>query len=155
MKSTIRNRATAFGVATVTGLAGIAFASGPALADSAGLADSTSQTAAADSDTQSVHFPTDPTTYADELVRAWGNGNTDRVEAFASPGVVDELDAHRDDNVTHWDRMGTEGAAGTTYVDYVNTVTGETMSLGLPTEAVHNGGERGEPHAVHSVRFQG
>ena len=133
MKSTIRNRATAFGVATVTGPAQTNF--------SALLA--------------AVHFPTDPTTYADELVQAWGNGNTDRVEAFASPGVVDELDAHRDDNVTHWDRMGTEGAAGTTYVDYVNTVTGETMSLGLPTEAVHNGGERGEPHAVHSVRFQG
>src|SRR5690625_4923113 len=134
MKSTIRNRATAFGVATVTGLAGIAFAGGPSLADS----DSTSQSAAADSGTQSVHFPTDPTTYADELVRAWGNGNTDRVEAFTSPGVVDELDAHRDDNVTHCDRMRTEGAAGTTYVDYVNTVTGATMPLALPTEAVHN-----------------
>src|SRR5699024_10212459 len=150
----IRNRATALGVATVTGLAGIAFASGPALAGGAGLADSTSQTAAADSDTQSVHFPTDPTTYADELVRAWGNGNTDRVEAFASPGVVDGRDAHREASGTHWYRMGTEGAAATTYVDYVNTVTGETMSLGLPTEAVHNGGEWGEPHAVHSIEFQ-
>lgn len=155
MKSTIRNRATALGLATVTGLAGIAFAGGPALADGAGLAGSTSQTAAADAATQSVHFPTDPTTYADELVRAWGNGNTDRVEAFASPGVVDELESHSDDNVTHWDRTRTEGAAGTTYVNYVNTVTGETMALGLPTEAVHNGGEWGEPHAVHSIEFQG
>src|SRR5699024_6075802 len=134
MKSTIRNRATAFGVATVTGLAGIAFASGPALADSAGLADSTSQSAAADSGTQSVHFPTDPTTYATPFVRTWVNGNPDRVEAFTSPGVVDELDAHRDDTVTHWDRMGTEGAAGTTYVDYVNTVTGVFLSVGVPTE---------------------
>lgn len=162
MKSTIRNRATALGIATATGLAGIAFAAGPAMADGAELAgstsassDSTSQTTAADADTQSVHFPTEPTTYADELVRAWGNGNTDRVEAFASSGVVDELDAHSDDNVTHWDRTRVEGAAGTTYVDYVNTVTGETMSLGLPTEAVHNGGEWGEPHAVHSIEFQG
>src|SRR5699024_12520601 len=151
-KSTIRNRATALGVATATGLAGIAFASGPALAGGAGLADSTSQTAAADSDTQSVHFPTDPTSYADELVRAWGNGNTDRVEAFTSPGVVDELDAHRDDNVTHWDRMGTEGAAGTTYGDDVNTVTGETMSLGLPTDAARHRGAGGGRHAGHSAR---
>src|SRR5699024_4203839 len=155
MKSTIRNRATAFGVATVTGLAGIAFASGPALADSAGLADSTSQSAAADSGTQSVHFPTDPTTYADGLVRAWGNGNTDRVEAFNSPGGVDELDAHRDGHGTHSECRGPEVAAGQTYVDYVSTATGETTSLGLPTEAVHNAGERGEPHAVHGVRFQG
>jgi len=156
MKSTtIRSSATALGIAAVTGLAGIGFAGGPAMADSAGLADSTSQAAAADTDVQSVHFPTDPTTYADELVRAWGNDNADRVEAFASPGVVDELNAHSDDNVTHWDRTGTEGAAGTTYVDYVNTVTGETMSLGLPTEAVHNGGEWGEPHAVHSIEFHG
>src|SRR5699024_9050825 len=68
MKSTtIRSSATALGIAAVTGLAGIGFAGGPAMADSAGLADSTSQAAAADTDVQSVHFPTDPTTYADEL----------------------------------------------------------------------------------------
>src|SRR5699024_8861729 len=120
MKSTIRNRATAFGVATVTGLAGIAFAGGPALADSAGLADSTSQTAAADSDTQSAHLPTDPPTSADELDRGAGNGTHGPVAASAAAGVVDEPHAHSDDNVTHWDRMGTERAAGTTDVDYVN-----------------------------------
>ena len=155
MKSTIRHRAAALGIAGVAGLAGIGLAGGPAIAEGAAIADSSSQTASADAGTQSVHYPTDPAVYADELVRAWGNDNTDRVEAFASADVVDKINAHSDDNVTHWDRTRVEGAAGTTYVDYVNTVTGEQMTLGLPTEAVHNGGEWGEPNAVHSIRFEG
>ncbi|GAA1854221.1 hypothetical protein [Brevibacterium marinum] len=151
MKTTIRNRAAAAGIATVTGfaaVAGLGLAAGPALATPSPAA-----ATAADVQPQSVHFPTDTVRYADELVRAWGAGNTDRVEAFASPHVVGVLSDHGNENATHWVQTGSEGAAGTIYVDYENTVTGEKMSVGVANEAVSNGGEWGEPHGVHKVQF--
>ncbi|WP_181276172.1 hypothetical protein [Brevibacterium oceani] len=155
MKTTIRNRAAALGIATFAGLTGVGLATGPAMAADASGADSSSQSAASDVDTQSVYYPTDTVKYADELVRAWGQGATDRVEAFASPQVAEELAEHGDDNVTHWDRVGAEGAAGTTYVDYENTVTGEKMSLGVANEAVSNpDNEWGTPNGVHKVQFE-
>ncbi|UVI36612.1 hypothetical protein [Brevibacterium spongiae] len=154
MKNTIRNRAAALGIATVAGLAGLGLAGGPAMAADASVADSSSHSADSRVDTQSVYYPTDPVKYADELVIAWGQGATDRVEAFASPQVAEKLAAHGDDNVTHWDRVGAEGAAGTIYVDYENTVTGEKMSLGVPNEAVSNpDNEWGTPNGVHKVQF--
>lgn len=155
MKTTIRNRAAALGIATVAGLTGLGLATGPAMAADSGAANASAQSAASDVDTQSVYYPTDPVKYADELVRAWGQGDTDRVEAFASSTVAEELEAHGDDEVTHWDRVGGEGAAGSTYVDYENTVTGEKMSLGMPTEAVVNpDDEWGTSNAVHKISFE-
>lgn len=147
MKTTIRNRAAALGIAGIAGLAGIGLASGPALAAS------TSESAAADVKPQSVYYPRDATEYADELVIAWGQGNTERVEAFASEDAAAELADHGDENATHWDRTGGEGAAGTTYVDYENTVTGEKLSVGVSNQALENGDEWGAPNAVHKVQF--
>ena len=155
MKYSVRNRAAALGIATVAGLTGLGLAAGPAMATDSGAASSSAQSVASDVDTQSVYYPTDPVKYADELVRAWGQGDTDRVEAFASSKVAEELEAHSDDEVTHWDRVGGEGAAGSTYVDYENTVTGEKMSLGMPTEAVVDpDDEWGTPNAVNKVQFE-
>lgn len=148
MKTTIRNRAAAVGVAAVAGLAGIGLASGPAIAASPPTA-----ATAVDADPQSVHYPTDTGIYADELVRAWGAGNTDRVEGFATSQVVDTLSDHGNENATRWVQTGSSGAAGTIYVDYENTVTGEKMAVGVANEAVSNGGEWGEPNGVHSVQF--
>ncbi|MBM6590596.1 hypothetical protein [Brevibacterium sp. RIT 803] len=150
MKTTIRNRTAALGIAAVAGLAGIGLASGPALAAPA-PAEGTSS--AADAAPQSVHFPTDTGIYADELVRAWGADNADRVEAFASPQVVEALNEHGNEDATHWVRTGGDGAAGTIYSTYENTVTGETMSVGVSNEEVSNGGEWGAPHGVHKVQF--
>lgn len=148
MKTTIRNRAAAAGIAAVASLAGIGLASGPALAAPAPAAATT-----ADAEPQSVHYPTDTGIYADELVRAWGAGNTDRVEGFATPQVVGALSDHGNENATHWVKTGIDGAAGTIYSDYENTVTGETMSVGVANEEVSNGGEWGAPHGAHKVQF--
>ncbi|HCG54850.1 MULTISPECIES: hypothetical protein [Brevibacterium] len=150
MKTTIRNHAAALGIAAVASLAGIGLASGPALAAPA-PAEGTST--AADAAPQSVHFPTDTGIYADELVRAWGADNADRVEAFASPQVVEALNEHGNEDATHWVRTGGDGAAGTIYSTYENTVTGETMSVGVSNDEVSNGGEWGAPHGVHKVQF--
>lgn len=148
MKTTIRNRAAALGVAAVAGIAGIGLASGPALAAPAPVAATT-----ADAAPQSVHYPTDTGIYADELVRAWGAGNTNRVEGFATPQVVEALNDHGNEKGTHWVKTGIDGAAGTIYSNYENTVTGETMSVGVANEEVSNGGEWGASHGVHNVAF--
>lgn len=148
MKTTIRNRAAALGIAGIAGLAGIGLASGTALVTSPSAAATTEA-----QQPQSVHYPTDAVDYADELVIAWGAGNISRVQAFASKDAVAVLSGHGNADATHWDRTGAEGAAGTTYVDYENTVTGQTMAVGVSSEAVSNGGEWGEPHGVHSVQF--
>lgn len=150
MKTTIRNRTAALAIAGIAGLAGVGLASGPALATSP-----PASAASADVEPQSVYFPTNATRYADELVIAWGEGNTDRVEAFATQDVADALADHGDENGTHWDRTGVEGAAGTIYVDYENTVTGEEMSVGVDSAAVANGGEWGAPNAADQVKFTG
>lgn len=146
MKTTIRNRAAALTIAAVAGVSGIALASGPALAAPAAVT-------SADASPQSVHYPTDTSIYADELVRAWGADNTERVEGFATPEVVETLNEHRAENAKHWVRTGGDGAAGTIYSTYKNTATGETMSVGVSNEEVSNGGEWGAPHGVHKVQF--
>ncbi|SMX93768.1 hypothetical protein BSP239C_02490 [Brevibacterium sp. 239c] len=148
MKTTIRNRAAALAIAGIASLAGVGLASGPALAAPAPAA-----ATSADAEPQSVHYPTDTNIYADELVRAWGADNTERVEGFATASVASDLAAHGNENGSHWVQTGEEGAAGTIYVDYKNTVTGETMSVGVANEQVSNGGEWGSPHGVHSVQF--
>ena len=153
MKTTTRNRAASLGIAAIAGLAGIGLASGPALAASAPAEASSAETVSADVGTQSVYYPTDAVKYADELVVAWGRGNMSRVEGFASANVFSELSNHGSDEAKHWKRVGGEGAAGTTWVDYENTVTGEKMGVGVSTEAVHNGGEWGTPHGVHKIQF--
>ncbi|WP_193096256.1 hypothetical protein [Brevibacterium sp. FME17] len=148
MKTTIRNRAAALAIAGIASLAGVGLASGPALAAPAPAA-----ATSADAEPQSVHYPTDTNIYADELVRAWGADNTERVEGFATPQVVKALNKHGNEHGTHWVKTGVDGAAGTIYSDYQNTVTGETMSVGVANEQVSNGGEWGSPHGVHNIAF--
>lgn len=147
MKSTIRNRAAALGIATAAGLAGIGLASGPALADGAASA------AASSADQQSADYPSDTKEYADELVRAWGEDDIIRVKQFASSDAVDTLIDHGNDHGAHWKYTGGESAAGTVYVDYKNTVTGETMSVAVSNVDPADGGRRGEAHAVGNIQF--
>lgn len=147
MKTTIRTRAAALGIAGIASLAGIGLASGPALAASG------PEAAAADVKPQSVYYPTNALKYADELVIAWGQGNTDRVEAFASEDAAAKLADHGNAHGTHWKRTGAEGAAGTTYVDYENTVTGEKLAVGVSNQALEDGDEWGAPNAVHQIQF--
>lgn len=156
MKYTIRTRAAALGVTTVAGLAGLGLAAGPAMAADSGTADASAQTAAADVDTQSIYYPIEAGKYADELVIAWGQDNTDRVEAFASDEVAKKLADHGNEDGTHWRNSGAEGAAGTTYITYRNTETGEKMTLGVSNQAIGDQDEWGAaPHAVHQVKFEG
>lgn len=156
MKSTIRNRAAAVGIATVAGLAGLGLATGPAMAADSGAANSSAQSAATDVDTQSIYYPIEAGKYADELVIAWGQDNTERVEAFASDEVAKKLADHGNEDGSNWRNSGAEGAAGTTYITYRNTETGEKMTLGVSNQAIGDQDEWGAaPHAVYRVDFDG
>lgn len=149
MKSTIRNRAAALGVATVAGLAGLGLATGPAMA-----ADTSTQAAASDVGTQSVYYPTNSTDYANELVRAWGTDNADRVEAFASEDVAKQLADHDSENATQWKQNGGERTGDTTYVFYENSVSGEKLVLGVSEKAIDDQNDWGSaPHAVNYIQF--
>lgn len=149
MKTTIRNRAAALGVAAVAGLAGIGLASGPALA-----APAPESATSAGAESESVRYPTDSGEYADAFVRAWGAGDMDRVASLSTPQVVDMLKEHGNENATHWVQTGGDGAAGTYWIDYKNTVTGETMNVPVANVEGPNGGENlGSSHAIHNVQF--
>lgn len=148
METTIRNRATALAIAGIASLAGTGLVSGPALA---APAPATAKTA--DAAPQSVHYPTDTGIYADELVRAWYAGNTDRGEGFGTPEIIEALNDHGNEDATHWVKTGIDGAEGTVCSDNENTVTGETMSVGVANEEVSNGGEWVAPHGVHQEQF--
>ncbi|WP_423058002.1 hypothetical protein [Brevibacterium linens] len=156
MKNPVSNRAAALGIATVAGLTGLGLATGPAMASDSGVANSSAQSAATDVDTQSIYYPIEAGKYADELVIAWGQDNTERVEAFASDEVAEKLADHGNEDGTHWRNSGAEGAAGTTYITYRNTETGETMTLGVSNQAIGDQDEWGAaPHAVYRVDFDG
>lgn len=148
MKSPIRNRTAALGIAAVAGLAGIGLTSGPALANGAESASASSSV-----DPQSADFPDDTKEYADEMVRAWGEDDMMRVNEYASSDAVDILLDHGNDHAAHWKYTSFEGAMGTAWHNYENTVTGETMSVAVSNFEPADGGRRGEAHAVGTVHF--
>ena len=73
-----------------------------------------------------------------------------------SAEVAEKLADHGNENGSHWRNSGAESAAGTTYITYRNTETGEKMTLGVSNQAIGDQDEWGAaPHAVHQVKFEG
>lgn len=144
MRTSLRKRAAALGIATVAGLAGIGVTAGPALAST----DSTSVATTA-KDTQSSGHPTTSLKYADDLVRAFGVGSDVEVEKLATDAVVKTLSEHGDAHASRWHRIAADSAAGSTYVAYTNLDTGEMMTLGVSNEK----SAKGSNHAVRQIRF--
>ena len=144
MNTTIRNRATALGIAAIAGIAGLGFGGGSALATT----NSTATTTVAQAP-QSAGHPNDSADYADEMVRGWGVGSDSTVKDRATQEVVDALSAHGDGHVTRWHRIGADGAAGSTHVAYANWETGEVMILRVNNERAASG----DAMAVRQVKF--
>jgi len=92
------------------------------------------------------NLPTVPVEYADALVIAWGAGDQDAMAQLAPTGVVDVLGSN---GGPHWDRTGSEGAAGSTYVTYQNTDSQEVLTLRVDNAAA----AEGEPQSVAEARF--
>lgn len=87
--------------------------------------------------------------WADHLVRAWGRGDSWTASYYATSSVLNRLFAHADPGGPSWARVSAEGAAGTTYVTYRDTATGERMTLGVSNVTLAEGGA----HAAYRLRF--
>lgn len=97
-------------------------------------------------DSQAVP-PTVPEDYADSLVVAWGEGDQATVQQLATDEVVQTLG---EGGSPHWERISTEGAAGSTIVTYSETQTGQVLSLRVDNAQASQGAE----HAVVEARLQ-
>jgi hypothetical protein len=91
----------------------------------------------------------DAVQWADHLVRAWGRGDHWTASYYATPDVLARMFAHANPGGPHWDRVGEQGAAGTIYVAYRNSATGERMTLGVSDVILGQGGA----HAAYQLRF--
>ena len=87
--------------------------------------------------------------WSDNLVRAWGRGDTKWTAYYATPAAVKQLHKVAAVGGSHWTRIGTEGAAGTTYVTYRNDVTRHTLVIGVSNVGL----SQGDAHAAYTVQY--
>ncbi|WP_238350597.1 hypothetical protein [Kribbella shirazensis] len=88
--------------------------------------------------------------WSDNLIRAWGRGDAKWTAYYATPRAVQQLQSIAAKGGPHWTRIATEGAAGTTYVTYRNTVTGHTLGIGVSNAGL----SQGDAHAAYMVRYR-
>lgn len=94
-----------------------------------------------------VDLPTAPVEYADALVVAWGAGEQALIGRMATPEVVHILG---DGGGPSWQQTGSEGAAGSTYVTYENSESGDTLTLRVDNATASEGGDQ----AVVEARYE-
>lgn len=87
--------------------------------------------------------------WSDNLIRAWGRGDAKWTAYYATPAAVRTLHGVPTTNSAHWTRIGSEGAAGTTYVTYRNDVTRHTLVIGVSNVGL----SQGDAHAAYTVRY--
>lgn len=150
MNTSIRNRAAALAIAASASLAGIGIAGGPALASP--NAETNAEVTVGDAGEQkpaSAKYPTDPVDYADELVRAVGADDRDRVSELATGDARAALYSHDYRYQDPWVRTESRVHGDTEYVDYTNTNTQTRLSVSVRIETVADA----QPDAVYSVEF--
>lgn len=99
-----------------------------------------------DGEADTITLPTNALDYADALVVAWGNGNTDQMDVLATSEVIDALG---DEGGPHWDRTASDAGAGSVFVTYTNTEDGRVLELRVQNETA----SLGQEHAVVEARF--
>ncbi|NUR95939.1 MAG: hypothetical protein HOV67_11865 [Kribbellaceae bacterium] len=87
--------------------------------------------------------------WSDNLVRAWGRGDAKWTAYYATPAAVRSLHRVAAVGGSHWTRIGSEGAAGTTYVTYRNDVTRHTLVIGVSNVGL----SQGDAHAAYTVQY--
>ena len=88
--------------------------------------------------------------WSDNLVRAWGRGDSKWTAYYATPTAVRELHRVAAVGGAHWTRIAAEGAAGTTYVTYRNDVTRHTLVIGVSNVGL----SQGDAHAAYTVQYR-
>lgn len=87
--------------------------------------------------------------WSDNLVRAWGRGDTKWTSYYATSTATKQLHSIAATGGPHWTRIATEGAAGTTYVTYRNDVTRHTLVIGVSNVGL----SQGDAHAAYTVQY--
>jgi hypothetical protein len=87
--------------------------------------------------------------WSDNLVRAWGRGDTKWTAYYATPTAAAQLHKVAAKGGSHWTRVAAEGAAGTTYVTYRNDVTKHTLVIGVSNMGL----SQGDAHAAYTVQY--
>lgn len=102
-------------------------ATAPAASQSA-AAPSAAAAATATATTASTATAISPVCYADRTIRAFGAGND--IATYTTADARRAIITH-EGAAKHWQRTGAEGAAGHVYVSYVNTETGDELTIGV------------------------
>ena len=126
------------------GLAGTAVAPS-ALALDPAAAPAASQSATA-STTAATATAISPVGYADRTIRAFGAGDNVALAKYTTADARRAIVVH-DSSPTHWQRTSAEGTAGHVYVTYVNTETGDELTIGVD---ISDG--TGHDHLVDTAR---
>lgn len=89
-----------------------------------------------------------PVGWADGLIRAWGRGDRALASYYATPGVVSGLFSYADPGGGLWWRVGSSGAAGTTFVTYAYGSTSRRVTVGVGNEALW----QGDAHVAYTMK---
>ncbi|MGW6276072.1 hypothetical protein [Kribbella sp. NPDC055071] len=101
----------------------------------------------------SVQFVNEPRAWnavqwSDNLIRAWGRGDTKWTSYYATPAAVKALRSVSTKG--GWQRIASEGAAGTTYVTYKNLKTGHRLVVGVSNLGL----SQGDAHAAYRIQYR-
>lgn len=103
--------------------------------------------AAAQAAPSSDAAPTTATAYADQTVRAFGQGSDVALNRDTTSAARAAMLEHAATARAHWQRTSVQGSAGHVYVTYRNSETGDVMTLG-----VLNDGHLSQAHQVDRAR---
>jgi hypothetical protein len=88
--------------------------------------------------------------WSDNLVRAWGRGDSKWMSYYATPAVTKALRKIAVVGGPSWSRVASEGAAGTTYVTYRNTRTGHRLVVGISNVRL----SQGDAHVAYRIQYR-
>jgi hypothetical protein len=91
-----------------------------------------------------------PVQWSDNLVRAWGRGDTKWMSYYATPAVTRSLRHIAAVAGPNWRRVSAEGAAGTTYVTYRNAANGHHLTIGISNVGL----SQGDAHAAYRIQYR-
>ena len=91
-----------------------------------------------------------PVQWSDNLVRAWGRGDTKWTSYYATPTVTKALAGISAVGGSSWRRIASEGAAGTTYVAYRNDANGHQLVVGVSNVGL----TQGDAHAAYRIQYR-
>ncbi|MEV0796915.1 hypothetical protein AB0I34_04470 [Kribbella sp. NPDC050281] len=88
--------------------------------------------------------------WSDNLVRAWGRGDTKWMSYYATPAVTKALTQISASGGPSWRRIATEGAAGTTYLTYRNDANGHQLVVGISNIGL----SQGDAHVAYRIQYR-